>query len=99
MDYKEDKLDCLTCGACCSPYGRAYFVSVEEQDDPSLPRLKVPGDSRVFLPVVNDRCAYLVGEIGKQASCSIYSKRPFVCQSFMVGGKSCLLARELAGLT
>lgn len=51
------------------------------------------------------RCIALTGEVGRQASCSIYEKRPGPCRDFApfaalgIGDEGCTRARRRHGLT
>ncbi|MFN8369844.1 MAG: YkgJ family cysteine cluster protein [Bacteriovoracaceae bacterium] len=78
---------CLTCGACCTLPLRASFpwqetlpdsynvpIELTEQVSPHLVAMKK--DS-------NCRCVALVGEIGNQSECTIYSNRSSTCREFM----------------
>ena len=45
------------------------------------------------LPSGQHACRYLRGTPGKRCSCSIYTSRPEICQTFAVGGITCRAAR------
>ena len=88
--------DCQKCGACCAS---RWLVDVEWQDD-EVP-LHMIKDDRLFGTVMRERkgqCIALKGKIGCSVKCSIYTKRPRVCQAFLPGSHDCLLARRLAGV-
>lgn len=77
---------CLRCGACCAHFRVAFHWSeaeaflggqvpsdLTEKLDPH--RLMMKGTACAPL-----RCIALQGEVGTQATCSIYPQRPSVCR-------------------
>lgn len=99
----SEQYDCRACGACCNSFTDLfYYARVLDTDSKKLVSVAMP-DGRRALPVIQNssplgRCVYLEGEVGIEVNCSIYSDRPWVCQQFTIGGKSCLAARKRIGL-
>ncbi len=79
---------CIRCGACCAFYRVSFYWS---EADSSLGGT-VPADFTEPLPPWNAcmkgtkdfpvRCVALQGEVGKNATCSIYEKRSSTCREF-----------------
>ena len=101
---------CLSCGACCASFRVDFHVS----DLASQPGGCVPVDLTV--PVTASlmrmrgpddgppRGVARVGEVGRQAHCSIYADRPGPCRDFApsaalgIGDEGCARARRRHGL-
>jgi uncharacterized protein len=89
--------DCPSCGACCSHY---KIVDVHD-DDRNFKWLKQQGllvDSGTAMKsdIATRRCIALIGEIGKNATCSIYDKRPESCRTYKRGTPRCRTAIQLS---
>lgn len=85
----SDKNPCLTCGACCSYFrisfyqgelvgGLGGFVPLENTTKLNDHFAVMKGSE------CGGRCNALVGEIGKNISCSIYNNRPTPCREYPV---------------
>jgi Fe-S-cluster containining protein len=79
---------CLSCGACCAFYRASFYWS--ELDDftsggvPAGMTQKMD-DFRVMMKGTggsSPRCIALIGDIGSNVFCSIYSRRASVCRDF-----------------
>lgn len=99
----QTKLDCTTCGACCTPEDGVSktWVRVEKGDRDQigrrLPIMRKPGGDYIQTRRNADGdvvCAALDGSVGSSCNCSVYNDRPLVCRLFEVGGDECLKARE-----
>ena len=89
---------CQTCGACCSFSAEwPRFTTEDDADLDLIPRALVD-DGEGRMRCEGDRCAALVGEIGRSTACSIYAVRPEVCRTCMPGDDECLMARRRFGL-
>lgn len=97
----QDRVDCLTCGACC----REAYDSVEVgRNDPvrSLhPDMVIRQGGRLKLRRDQLRCAGLSGGATAKEPyhCRIYEGRPKTCRDFTQGGENCLAARRKVGLS
>lgn len=92
---------CVRCGACCATY-RVSFYSAEA-DILSLPDELIDTLSTVFSCMTGTnqkipRCAALQGQIGTEARCEIYAKRPSPCHEVQIGDERCQQARAKHGL-
>jgi Fe-S-cluster containining protein len=86
--------DCQACGACCSYSAEWPRFSLE--DDVALERIP-PGfvdDEGGRMRCDGDRCAALVGEVGKTTACAVYAVRPDVCRACLPGDDECRKARS-----
>lgn len=98
MPSDDDQDPCQACGACCS-HSRAWprFTTEAERDLERIPRhLVEPGGGG--LRCDGDRCAALVGDVGRWTACSIYEDRPLVCRACEPGDEACTIARLAAGM-
>jgi hypothetical protein len=43
-------------------------------------------------------CVALIGEVGREVSCSIYEQRSSTCREFEAGSEDCIKARKIHGL-
>ena len=105
--------ECETCGACCtSPHGHpggpspnvCIFSDAELARLPSEVRERVieMENGALALPTVRgaayDCCAFLEGEVGIDASCSLHGVKPTECRWFLPGSQACRDARRHRGL-
>lgn len=102
---------CTCCGACCATY-RVVF-SLAETDhvlDDGVPseltvRLNAGFGCMRGTNSRPQRCVALLGEVGKNVSCSIYARRPSPCRAFAPeaatgrGDIACGNARRRHGLS
>lgn len=82
-----DKNPCIDCGACCAFFqvsfyaGECISVGGTVPDDKVLQlsphRVVMIGTDRQ-----NPRCIGLTGDVGKNASCSMYAERSSPCRDF-----------------
>ena len=105
-------LDCQRCGACCCnpadnrAEGFRDYVEVDRASrlfgKPALlKRYAVPDAAGVFhlkLLGTEERCAALLGSLGKRVTCAIYELRPRGCRLVEKGDRSCLQYRRERGL-
>jgi uncharacterized protein len=95
------KLDCQTCGACCSSLD--VLLNGAEADeferDPRLAPLTIlrcdrPGLVLRFMKRSGaiDRCVALEGPL-THCRCRIYAQRPELCREFAAGSPDCLACR------
>jgi len=104
--------DCQTCGACCcNPQdNRAEGFRDYVEIDKSSKLLKKPallqrytvvnGDRRRHLKLIGpeERCAALLGALGRRVSCAIYELRPRGCRQVEAGSAECLRDRRERGI-
>ena len=89
---------CRTCGACCSYSADWPRFSLESEAQlERIPRQLV-GDNEHGMRCTGDRCAALVGVVGRSTSCAIYPLRPDVCRACLPGDAECREARRHFGL-
>ena len=89
---------CQSCGACCSYSADWPRFSLESDDQIArIPPALIAADES-GMRCTGNRCAALVGVVGRATSCSIYSVRPDVCGACMPGDPECLQARRHYGL-
>lgn len=89
---------CQACGACCAT--SAEWPRFSTEDDEALDRIPVAlvNARGSGMRCDGDRCAALVGKVGKATSCAIYAMRPEVCRTCMPGDDECAMARRKWGL-
>ncbi len=104
--------DCQSCGACCcNPLeNRAEGFRDYVEIGPREPLLKkskqlqkyatvnASGNYHLRLLGPEERCAALVGSLGKRVSCKIYPLRPRGCRLVEPGDRRCLQYRRERGL-
>ncbi len=83
----SDNNPCLTCGACCAHFRVSFFWGeCRSAGGPVPDDLVVPIDSTFVAMVGTEskpvRCTALVGEVGQEVHCSIYSNRSSICREF-----------------
>jgi Fe-S-cluster containining protein len=99
-------LDCMACGACCV-HGGDVPVAMDDRV-PDYLTVPVPGpmgharderyERRRMATDEHGRCEALRGEVGTKCWCSIYDRRPAVCEAYEQGTLDCLDCRSLAGM-
>ena len=107
----EREYDCVKCGACCcNPEENREtdfidYVEIEPTDRilkrPELVRRLVVLDDKLVPHMRHSqyqRCAALVGRVGRKVGCSIYAYRPSACAAFEAGSKDCKTARRERGI-
>ena len=84
--------DCIGCGACCSRGHQWVEVTVEDAVRLGGEILFTSGDIEPFAMRVkpDGSCVALAGKIGKDASCSLYDRRPDICRRVKRGSPICL---------
>ena len=105
------RYDCTACGACCTnpdenrAEGFPYYVEVDRgctllqkadlkkryvvEDPEGVPHLRLDP---------SQRCAALVGKLGKKVNCTIYAHRPRGCRLVEAGSPRCIQARRERGI-
>lgn len=75
---------CKACGACCDHPEPWSIVDLDLEDLDRVPlEMTVPSwGQRVKMARVGNRCVALIGTVGVDARCSIYSNRPNVCRNY-----------------
>jgi hypothetical protein len=94
----EGELDCVSCGACCFSIGPGY-VQLSGKDHARLSEgeqneLTQWLGNRVFMRMDAGRCNALRVDENGGFPCSIYERRPQICQDLEQGGDACLNDRE-----
>lgn len=102
---------CTCCGACCATYRVIFPVAetdrVRDAGVPAELTLNLKdGFCRMRATATKpQRCIALLGEVGKNVSCSIYAQRPSPCRAFAPdaggghGDIACGNARRQHGLS
>lgn len=103
-----DAFDCLRCGACCcnpaenraESYRDYIAVTPRDRELWSRPHLlrrytvaNAQGELHMKLIGEEQRCAALLGALGKHVECAIYGQRPRGCRRVEPGDKRCLQYR------
>jgi len=95
---RQGAFDCRTCGACCSYSAEWPRLSLEsEAHIARIPREFIDEGGR-GMRCTGNRCAALVGVVGKATQCAVYAVRPDVCRTCSRGDPECLEARRHFGL-
>ena len=89
---------CRTCGACCSYSAEWPRFSLESEAQLGLIPPGLVAEHERGMRCTGDRCAALVGTVGRSTSCAIYPLRPDVCRACLPGGAECREARRRFGL-
>lgn len=84
--------DCRSCGGCCA-YSDTWPEFIEDTDGDGIDDALIDMD-RGMMRCNGDRCLALVGEVGKDVSCSVYENRPSVCREFQPGTDGCKQVRK-----
>ena len=106
------EFDCQKCGACCCnpaenrAEGFRDYVEIAKSEKLAkkprhLSRYAVTNDAGVLhLKLIGEeeRCAALLGSLGKRVTCAIYDLRPRGCRLVEAGDKRCLQYRRERGL-
>lgn len=76
---------CRACGACCAYSAEWPRFSLET--DTQLDRIPhaFVDDERGRMRCEGNRCAALVGKVGVETACAVYSARPQVCRACLPG--------------
>lgn len=95
--------NCFDCGLCCATPREIRTVLLPGDPDPpeefvvEVKRSFGKTTVKAIKTVINKQgirvCAAFVGEIGKDARCSIHETKPKHCRNFPVGGSGCLQYR------
>jgi Fe-S-cluster containining protein len=106
---RQSENPCTTCGACCAQFRVSFHWSEADDAGGNVPvDLTVDIDS--FRKAMKGtergqrRCVALEGTVGCSVRCSIYERRPSVCQEFAiswadgVASEQCDKARVAVGL-
>src|SRR5438128_12555864 len=105
--------DCRACGACCCnpAENRAErfsdYVEIGARErlarKPALLRrsavLNARGELHLRLVGPEQRCAALLGSVGKRVSCALYELRPRGCRLVEPGSAPCLQHRSEKGIS
>jgi Fe-S-cluster containining protein len=89
---------CRSCGACCSYSADWPRFSLESDDQLARIAPALIAEDESGMRCTGDRCAALVGVVGRSTSCAIYPVRPDVCVACIPGDAACLQARRHFGL-
>jgi Fe-S-cluster containining protein len=101
----DDLEECTACGACCfdddDRYVELWSVD-QERLGASLHRVAVARDGRLFLRMLEGRCASLrvtqtsSAEVtgARSFTCAIYDRRPDACRALARGSRACIEARR-----
>ena len=106
-------LDCQACGACCCnpAENRAEGFDDYVEVEPGARLWKKPallqrytalndrGERHLKLFGPEERCAALLGSLGKSVRCSIYAWRPRGCRKVEAGDARCLQSRAERGIS
>lgn len=97
----RERVDCLTCGACCREAYDSVEVGLRDPVRTLHPDMVVRQGGRLKLRRDHLRCAALLGgESPKEPyHCRIYEGRPRTCRDFSQGSENCLAARRKVGLS
>lgn len=95
---------CVSCGACCASF-RVSFYWGETTAHPQgmVPEALTTAVNQQYVCMKGTeqapvRCVALVGEVGREVRCSIYTQRSSTCRAFAVGSDECNRARAKFGL-
>jgi uncharacterized protein len=89
--------DCQSCGACCSFKWSWPVLKRDRSDAVNIPK-DMQREDYPLMKTTDNRCTALIGNVGCNVSCSIYSDRPSACRSFTAGSDLCKEARIAKGL-
>lgn len=82
------KNPCIGCGACCAYFRVSFYQGELESVGGFVPDEHVVPINMFFVALKGTeikgkkRCEILSGEVGRNASCSLYEKRPTTCREF-----------------
>ena len=84
---------CTSCGACCATSADWPRFTLESETDLARIPVRYAAPDGAGMLCYGDRCAALVGRIGKTTRCAIYEMRPLVCRDCHPGDDACRIAR------
>lgn len=108
-----DSFDCLRCGACCcnpeenrlEGYRDYVEVTQRERELRSRPQLVrrytvTNAEDQMHMKLIGEeqRCAALLGALGRKVECAIYAYRPRGCRLVEAGDKRCVQYRRERGI-
>lgn len=87
MPTAQAKNPCINCGACCSFFQVSFYVGECVSLGGTVPDEKVVQINPHRVAMIGTdrpkpRCTGLVGTVGKDASCGMYSERSTPCREF-----------------
>jgi hypothetical protein len=89
---------CRSCGACCATSADWPRFSLESDEALALIPAALVSPDGSGMRCDGDRCAALLGEVGRETGCGIYAVRPDVCRTCEPGDPECVEARLRHGL-
>ena len=92
---------CRQCGACCATFRVSFYWG--ESENLGLPDALTEKVNAWYCCMAgtnrsSPRCAALEGEIGAEAECTVYERRPSPCRELQPGDDKCNRARARHGL-
>ena len=97
-DWTQDDDICRSCGACCSYSADWPRFSLESEAQLARIPPALIAENEGGMRCRGDRCAALVGVVGRATACAIYPVRPDVCVACLPGDAACVQARHHYGL-
>lgn len=97
-------LECVKCGACCASFRVSFYwgeSSAHEQGTVPAELTTAISPHHVCMKGTKIKpvhCIALIGEVGRDVSCSIYEQRSSTCRQFEAGSEDCAKARKIHGL-
>lgn len=97
-------LECVKCGACCASFRVSFYwgeSSAHEQGTVPAELTTAISPHHVCMKGTEIKpvhCIALIGEVGRDVSCSIYEQRSSTCRQFEAGSEDCAKARKIHGL-
>lgn len=81
------KNPCISCGACCAFFRVSFYHGETKSVGGMVPDDLVIQINSVYVAMrgtetKTPRCVKLTGDVGKDASCSLYIDRPSPCREF-----------------
>jgi len=79
---------CVQCGACCAFFRVSFFWEEANPDEATAVPIKFTNETDDMCQCMKGtdqqfpRCIALMGEIGRQVTCSIYANRSSTCRDF-----------------
>lgn len=96
--------ECVKCGACCASFRVSFYwgeTSAHEQGTVPAELTTAISPHHVCMKGTESKpvhCIALIGEVGREVSCSIYEQRSSTCRQFEAGSEDCAKARKIHGL-
>ncbi len=96
--------ECIKCGACCASFRVSFYwgeTSAHEQGSVPAELTTAISPHHVCMKGTERKpvhCIALMGEVGREVSCSIYEQRSSTCRQFEAGSEDCAKARKIHGL-